>query len=132
MFIDNILLLNIVDTIRIDTDNLIIGNGELIKNGSIVFEGNQIIYSGEIENAPNVKILDNVNTIMPGMWDCHGHYVGMNDLNFQNMIYTSDLVRAIRTSYDAQETIMAGFTSVREVGGYGLYLKSAIKFKVTA
>ncbi len=126
MFIDNILLLNIVDTIRIDTDNLIIGNGELIKNGSIVFEGNQIIYSGEIENAPNVKILDNVNTIMPGMWDCHGHYVGMNDLNFQNMIYTSDLVRAIRTSYDAQDTIMAGFTSVREVGGYGLYLKTAI------
>ena len=49
MFIDNILLLNIVDTIRIDTDNLIIGNGELIKNGSIVFEGNQIIYSEKLK-----------------------------------------------------------------------------------
>ena len=62
---------------------------------------------------------------MPGMWDCHGHYVGMNDLNLEYDLYLR-FSTSNRTSYDAQDTIMAGFTSVREVGGYGLYLKTAI------
>ena len=37
---------------RYDAEKMIVGNGELINNGSIVIEDSKIIYAGETEHAP--------------------------------------------------------------------------------
>ena len=38
---------------RIDANIIIVGNGESIKDGTVVFEDKKILYVGESEHAPN-------------------------------------------------------------------------------
>ncbi len=111
---------------RVDADNLIIGDGELIKDGTVVFEGRKILYAGESEHAPEDKTTQ-VNTIMPGMWECHGHYVGIEKLDFNQEFFTHPYHQSMRVVEDARVTLNAGITSVREVGGYGVFLRRAIR-----
>ena len=111
---------------RIDAENLIIGDGELVKSGSVVIEENKITYAGETEHAPEIQDIKLTNTLMPGMWECHGHYVGVDKLDFQADFFTNNYVNAMRVVEDARRTLVAGITSVREVAGYGVHLKKVI------
>ena len=51
--------------IRLDAEIMIVGDGELIKNGSVVYKGSKIVYAGETEHAPNVENKKQVPVIMP-------------------------------------------------------------------
>ena len=64
---------------------------------------------------------------MPGMWDCHGHFLGIAELSFEYDAKTHSAVKAARATADAADALMAGVTSVREPGGLGMYLKPAIE-----
>ena len=74
----------------INADMVIIGNGDSLKNGTIVFEDSKIIYAGESEHTPkdSSAIILNVPVVMPGMWECHGHLFGLRELNVERMINT--------------------------------------------
>ena len=63
--------------LRIDCDIAILGNGELIKNSSIVIENSKIKFVGETEHAPSVPDTIQTKVVTPGFWDCHDHYFGM-------------------------------------------------------
>lgn len=115
-----------MENIRIDAENLIVGNGELIKNGSVVYEGEKISYAGETEHAPTIDDIVQTNTVMPGMWECHGHYTGLTKIDY-SMYFENPFQTAMRCVGDAKVTLEAGFTSVREVGGYGVILRKAIE-----
>ncbi|MFV2016022.1 MAG: amidohydrolase family protein, partial [Candidatus Heimdallarchaeota archaeon] len=112
---------------RIDAETVIVGDGEHYTNGSIVFKGNKITYTGESEHAPNVKNTHQTNTVMPGMWDCHTHFMGITTLSLDVIPSTNPVLGGIRTTKDAYEAIKSGFTSVREVGGHGVLLNQAIQ-----
>jgi imidazolonepropionase-like amidohydrolase len=113
-------------TYRFDAENVIIGNGELIENGTIVIDGNKITYAGESEHAPSADNNESVNTIMPGMWDCHVHFTGIKTPSLESTVFSNPTVGALRCVWDVNEVIRSGFTSVRDVGGFGLYLDKAI------
>ena len=66
-------------------------------------------------------------TVMPGLWDCHGHFLGTTTLDFELVTREPLAIQAARAAKDAETVLQAGFTSVREVGGLGIYLKQVIQ-----
>lgn len=113
---------------RIEADVLIPGHGDVVKNGCVVFDGPSIRYAGSIEGAPKAPEAKtySVPAVMPGLWDCHGHLMGLRTANIEEGARTSVAVMAARATADAARCLEAGFTSVREVGGLGIYLSRAI------
>ncbi len=114
---------------RIEADVLIPGHGDAIKDGCVVFDGPTITYAGTIEGAPNVPrdaTTHRVAAVMPGLWDCHGHLMGLRTANIEEGARTPVATMAARATADAARCLQAGFTSLREVGGLGIFLARAI------
>lgn len=114
---------------RIEADVLIPGRGDVVKNGCVVFDGTTIMYAGPIEGAPKGPAsakTHRVPAVMPGLWDCHGHFMGLRTSNIEESTRTPVAVSAARATADAARCLAAGFTSVREVGGLGIFLARAI------
>jgi len=63
---------------------------------------------------------------MPGMWDCHGHFLGMRTMDLGKLPLEPAPLRAARCVHDLANALDAGITSVREVGGLGIYLARAV------
>ena len=63
---------------------------------------------------------------MPGLWDAHVHYFGAPDLNLDKVALIRPALAGMRAARDVAATLNAGYTSVREVGGYGIDFSQAI------
>lgn len=111
---------------RIEADVLIPGRGDPIRNGCVVIEEATIAYAGPIEGAPEGGETTSVPAVMPGLWDAHGHFYGILTANVEVVAKTPLPVMSARTVMDAERGLMAGFTSVREPGGLGLYLARVV------
>lgn len=66
------------------------------------------------------------DTVMPGMWECHGHFIGIYNANVEEAFTTRPQLTSMRVTADAGKALDAGFTSVRELGGLGSFLSFAI------
>jgi imidazolonepropionase-like amidohydrolase len=113
---------------RIEADLLVPGRGEPISDGVVVTEGSTIAYAGPANGAPATPGATVVTTpaVMPGMWECHGHFFGIRGANLELLVGGAPQVGVVRSAVDAAAALAAGFTSVREVGGYGTFLATAI------
>ncbi len=113
---------------RVDADLLIPGSGEPVSDGSLLIDEGTIVYAGPATGAPDRKVSKGfeVPVVMPGMWDCHGHFVGILKPDLSEVVKTPLAVAAARIVGDAHAALMAGFTSVREPGGLGVFLARAI------
>ncbi len=114
---------------RIEADLLIPGSEEPLRNGCVVFDGPTIQYAGPIEGAPPSGTSDvtvSVPVVMPGMWDCHTHFTGIRKASVEEMVYTSNSTSLLRSVKDAERALRAGFTSVRELSGAGIYLSRVV------
>lgn len=111
---------------RIDADKLIPGRGDPIDNASVVLVDGKISYVGPTERAPEAETVVKTQTVMPGMWECHGHFLGLLSANFDEMSSLRPQLAAMRVTHDAKAALEAGFTSVREMGGYGTFLARAV------
>ena len=67
-----------------------------------------------------------VPAVMPGLWDCHAHFMGLLSPNVEELATTPPELSAMRVARDARVALEAGFTSIREVGGVGVFLARAI------
>ena len=115
---------------RLECDLLIPGSGSPLTNGCVVIEGAKIAYAGPREGAPASASSDKtevVPVVTPGFWDAHTHFGGMRTFSLEEQIYTSPWVGMARSVVDAQKVLGMGFTSVRELGGLGLYLGRATR-----
>ena len=115
--------------LRIEADVLLPGRGSPIRNGCVVVDKETIAFAGAIEDAPKASRkapTERVPAVMPGMWDVHGHFMGIRSANVEEVAKTPMPVMAARTVKDAERGLMAGFTSVREPGGLGVYLARVI------
>src|SRR2546422_8986122 len=63
---------------------------------------------------------------MPGMWDVHGHFMGIRTLNVEEIARTPLAVLAARATKDAEVAVAAGFTSIRELSGLGVHLARVV------
>ena len=64
--------------------------------------------------------------MLPGLWDCHGHFMGARSLDLTLLVREPRALQAARCARDLRAALDAGVTSVREVGGLGVHLARAV------
>ncbi len=120
--------------IVIEGGNLIDGTGaEPKKNSVVVVEGTRIEAvgkEGEVKipkKATKTKIDASGKTVMPGLIDSHLHLIGMKtDRLLEETLVRPPQLGLIKSVYDAVDLLEAGFTTVKDCGGFGIFLKRAI------
>jgi imidazolonepropionase-like amidohydrolase len=114
---------------RIEASRLIPGRGDVIDDGVVVFDESGISFAGSAADAPETADAEIVSTdtVMPGMWECHGHFIGIYTANIPEAFVTRPQLTSMRVTADARRALEAGFTSVREMGGLGTFLDRSIR-----
>jgi imidazolonepropionase-like amidohydrolase len=94
----------------------------------VVIDGAAIRYAGPLAQAPATPTaqIHRVAAVMPGLWDCHTHFIGIRSPDLAELATTPPVLAAMRVARDAKIALEAGFTSVREVGGLGVWLATAV------
>lgn len=113
--------------------NFIDGKSDNVQSQmTVVIEGGKIIsiQKGLTKPASDEKLIDlSQKTVMPGFIDMHVHLEGETnrDQNLQRFTL-NDADIAFRSTVFAKKTLMAGFTTVRDLGGTGvnIALRNAI------
>jgi imidazolonepropionase-like amidohydrolase len=116
--------------IRIVADILIPGRGDPIESGTVVLEQGVVSFAGPTAEAPPAGPDDEVHeapVVMPGLWDCHTHFVGMSAPNLEFLASAEVVALAARAVDDAAAMLDGGVTSVRDVGGLGLQLAPVVE-----
>ncbi len=113
---------------RIEAELLIPGRGEPVRDGVVVLDGPRIGYAGPAGTAPPAPgaPVSHAFAVMPGMWDCHGHFLGTRSFDLGQLPFEPAPLRGARSARDLRAALDAGITSVREVGGLGVYLARAV------
>ena len=113
---------------RIEASLLIPGRGAPVRDGVVLLDGDRISYAGPAQGAPYTPEAEThrAAAVMPGMWDCHGHFIGSRGLDLSRLPLEPVPLRAARGARDLRAALGAGITSVREVGGLGVYLARAV------
>ena len=107
-------------------------SGKLLTQKTIVVSGNTIkgIQDGYVEAGASDKVIDLKNkTVLPGLIDMHVHIEGESSAQSYVHKYTlNEADVAFRSTVYAKRTLMAGFTTVRDLGGTGvnIALRNAI------
>ncbi len=113
---------------RIEAELLIPGGGEPVSDGVVIIDNAAISYAGPASQAPATPgaVVHRTETVMPGMWDCHGHFLGTRTFDLDRLPLDPVPLRAARSARDLVAALRAGITSVREVGGLGVHLARAV------
>ena len=104
---------------------------------TIIVEGNIItdIRKGYIKGGPSDPVIDLKNkTVLPGLIDCHVHLESEQNKNTLLEGFTlTDADVAYHAAVFAKRTLLAGFTTVRDLGGSGvnISLRKAINKGLT-
>lgn len=127
---------------RIQAKLAIVGDGTLLRDAVVVIRDTKIEYVGLRAAAPPLEDSEVratwellmtqdvvcVDTVMPGMWDCHCHLLGVRTPSIaEEMPRVPVAVAAARCTVDLASALNAGFTSVRELGGHGVELAIAVR-----
>ena len=114
---------------RIQARLLIPGSGDPIPDGVVVLDGQRISYAGPAAAAPDTPGASSHDAaaVLPGMWDCHGHFLGSRVFDLARMPLEPLALRAARSARDLRAALDAGITSVREVGGLGIDLARVVR-----
>jgi imidazolonepropionase-like amidohydrolase len=111
------------DTLLIADAYVDVAQGKTIKDAAVVVRGNQIVTLTKqqaIANQSDYLVVDlKGKTLLPGMMDMHVHLSGNADDNFlaaQNDSIPRQTIKAVK---NANKTLMAGFTTVRDLGASG-------------
>ncbi len=105
--------------------------GEIRRDQLIVIRGDRIeaIEPGSAKAPTGARLLDlSRYTVLPGLIDCHTHLIG--DLQSADVLLPlerSEAQEAFSGVRNARATLMAGFTTVRDVGTYRAFVDVALR-----
>lgn len=102
-------------------------NEKLIKNANVLVEGNLIKQvSTSAISAEGATVIDGKGrTLMPGLIDAHWH-VMFSEPTFPELLNSDISWLTLLGARGAHDTLMRGFTTVRDVGGNPFSIKKAI------
>jgi len=99
-------------------------NGKVLKEQTIIVSGNKIkrVEKGFLEPLPNDVLIDlKSKTVLPGLTDMHVHLESeTNPSKYLERFTNNPADDAFNSIAFAKATLMAGFTTVRDLGGSGV------------
>jgi imidazolonepropionase-like amidohydrolase len=96
--------------------------GVVRENQAILIEGDKVKQAGTAidvaKAAPlEVRVIDLGNvTVLPGLIDCHTHVTGQPENYYEDIFRKSPIDVATTSHIYARRTLLAGFTTIRNVG----------------
>jgi imidazolonepropionase-like amidohydrolase len=91
--------------------------GKLIRSKVLVTDGKIMAISNSFKASEDLKIINLPDlTLLPGLMDAHVHLIGNTELKGMERLSESSYLSTIYGVKNAQDTLMAGFTTVRNVG----------------
>ena len=106
-------------SILIRAARLIDGNGTVIQPGVIMVAGERIVAVGPeaLERPPDATVDLGDATILPGLVDLHTHLTDRVGTHWEEVLVTTTPAQAaLWGAVNAQTTLHAGFTTVRDMG----------------
>jgi imidazolonepropionase-like amidohydrolase len=136
------ILISVALSTSLSAENYLIHAGKLLdmtsdktkSNYSIRVVDNKIseVMAGFVKVQDDEKLIDLKNkTVMPGLMDMHVHLTGQfSRTSYAEKFFMNDSEAAIRSTVFAKKTLLAGFTTVRDLGdlykGVSVALKKSI------
>jgi imidazolonepropionase-like amidohydrolase len=91
--------------------------GKLIRSKVLVTDGKIMAISNSFKASDDLKVINLPDlTLLPGLMDAHVHLIGNTELKGMERLSESSYLSTIYGVKNAQDTLMAGFTTVRNVG----------------
>lgn len=111
--------------------NIIDGTGApMQENGMVVISDDRIEYVGEKYDyalPQDTEKYDCSNAyIMPGLIEAHSHLAGYGSNNTLDWVIEPMPIKVCQIVHDMQALLDAGYTSVRDIGGYGALMRRAV------
>ncbi|KAI1637237.1 amidohydrolase [Biscogniauxia mediterranea] len=118
-------------------DLLIPGDGTPIENAALVIENKVIAWVGAQPQVPS-QYTDSphrsytIPYLMPGLWDCHAHFGGESQSGegggdvISAAYFNHPVSAGARLARGCWEALQRGYTSLRDVAGYGCEVARAI------
>lgn len=104
------------------------GKNDHLTDGNVLIVGNKIesISKLPIKVTTAIKVLDGGGRVlMPGMIDTHVH-ITMSAIKFSTLLNSDGGYIGIIAANEAQQTLLRGFTTIRDMAGESFGLKEAI------
>jgi len=97
--------------------------GIISEKQNILIKGNQVVsVSSSVSQADSIIDLSNY-FVMPGLIDCHTHVLLQGDITSEDydvqILKESIPYRTIRATKSAEQSILNGFTTIRDLGTEG-------------
>ncbi|KAK4448746.1 amidohydrolase [Podospora aff. communis PSN243] len=115
-------------------DLLIPGAGEPVADGAIVIEDRIIAWVGKQHDLPEKYVSAcrrdvKVPYLMPGLWDVHAHFMAESadqGANYVGFIAEHPASVGARLAKGCWESLQRGYTSLRDVAGFGCEVSRAV------
>ncbi len=107
--------------------------GEVLHDRVVAIRGERIEAIEPDDGAPaDIDLSD--HTVLPGLIDCHAHLVGEIDSGhgYATLVQRTGAQEALSGVRNASDTILAGFTTVRDVGTFRAFVDVALRDAIDA
>jgi imidazolonepropionase-like amidohydrolase len=113
-----------------------VGSGEVLTGRAVVVRGDQIESVMMAEDAPTEADVIDLSgwTVLPGLIDCHAHMIGEVESGhgYAGLVTRTAAQEAFTGVRNARDTVMAGFTTVRDVGTFRAFVDVALRDAIEA
>ena len=107
--------------------------GEVLHDRVVGIRGDRIEVVDSDEGFP-VDIDLSAYTVLPGLIDCHAHLIGEIDAGhgYASLVQRTGAQEALSGVRNARDTLLAGFTTVRDVGTFRAFVDVALRDAIGA
>lgn len=110
--------------------------GETLTDRAIVIRGDVIQAVVPFGQEPTgAEVIDlSAYTVLPGLMDMHAHMIGEleNNKGYAALVTSSEAKETMTGVRNARDTVMAGFTTVRDVGTFRAFVDIALRDAINA